>query len=124
MSELSPSNSAGRDATTATPIACTLAATEVARRLARWQRLAAHVVARTDTADGIRVRFDDTVSAGEVAGLAAEEHECCAFFTFTIHIATAGTTLEVGAPADARALVGLLLDRGDRQDSGPAMTTQ
>jgi hypothetical protein len=123
MSELAPSNPARRDPPTTTPIACSLAAPEVPARLARWQRLGAHVVARTDTGDGIRVRFDDTVSAAEVAGLAAEEHECCAFFTFTIHIATAGTTLEVGAPADARALVGLLVGQDDREESGPAITT-
>jgi hypothetical protein len=123
MSELSPVNSSRQGAATTTPIACTLAATEVARRLARWQRLAAHVSDRTETDDGIRVRFDDTVSAAEIAGLAAEEHACCAFFTFTIYIATAGTTLEVGAPDDARALVGLLLGQDDREESGPAITT-
>ncbi len=114
---------AGQDPPITKPIACTLAEAELPGRLARWQRLAAHVVERTDTDDGVRVRFDHTVSAGEVAGLAAEEHACCAFFTFTIHIATDGTTLEVGAPADARALVGLLLDQDLRQESGPATTT-
>jgi hypothetical protein len=123
VSEHPQSKVAGQDPTTTKPIACTLAEAELPGRLARWQRIAVHVVERTDTEDGIRVRFDQTVSAGEVAGLAAEEQACCAFFTFTIHIATDGTTLEVGAPADARALVGLLLDQGDRQESGPAITT-
>jgi hypothetical protein len=123
MSEHPSSKVAGQDPATTNPIACTLAAAELPGRLARWQRLAARVVERTDTDDGIRVRFDHTVSAGEVAGLAAEEHACCAFFTFTIHIATNGTTLEVGAPADARALVGLLLDQDLGQASGPAITT-
>ena len=123
MSDHPSSNVAGREPATTKPIACTLTSAELPGRLARWQRLAAHVVERTDTDDGIRVRFDRTVSAGEVAGLAAEEHACCAFFTFTIHIATDGTTLEVGAPADARALVGLLLDQDPRQESGPAIDT-
>ena len=81
-------------------------------RLARWQRLAAHVVERTDTDDGVRVRFDNLVSAGEVADLAAAEQGCCSFFAFTLHIAADGTTLDVGAPAEARGLVDMLLTSG------------
>ena len=94
------------------PISCTLEAAEVPDRLARWQRLATHVVERTVTDDGVRVRFDHLVSPGEVADLAAAEQGCCSFFAFTLHIAADGTTLDVGAPAEARELVDVLLTAG------------
>src|SRR5437016_12497045 len=90
---------------TTVPIACTLDESELPDRLAEWRRLAGHVVDRADTDEGIRVRFDRSVSAADVADLAAREQGCCSFFTFTIHIAADGTTLDVTAPADARELV-------------------
>jgi hypothetical protein len=103
---------ASAEPASAEPISCTLEAAEVPDRLARWQRLATHVVDRTVTDDGVRVRFDNLVSAGEVADLAAAEQGCCSFFAFTLHIAADGTTLDVGAPAEARELVDMLLTAG------------
>ena len=97
---------------TTIPIACTLDESELPGRLAEWRRLAEHVVDRADTDEGIRVRFDRSVSAAEVADLAAREQGCCSFFTFTLHIAADGTTLDVTAPADAQELVRTLLDLG------------
>jgi hypothetical protein len=108
-------DSSSRDrlrAATTQQISCTLEAADMPDRLARWRRLAAHVVERTDTDDGVRVRFDNRVSAGEVADLAAAEQGCCSFFAFTLHIAADGTTLDVGAPAEARGLVDMLLTGG------------
>src|SRR5439155_1568024 len=55
------------------PIACTLDVTEMPGRLAQWRHLAEHVVERADTDDGLRVRFDNRVSAAGVADLAAKE---------------------------------------------------
>jgi hypothetical protein len=94
------------------PIACTLEVSELPGRLAEWRRLAGHVVDRADIDQGMRVRFDRSVSAADVADLAAREQGCCAFFTFTLHIAADGTTLEVTAPADALELVRALFDQG------------
>jgi len=97
---------------TTVPIACTLDVSELPGRLTEWRHLADHVVDRADIDQGIRVRFDRSVSAADVADLAAREQGCCSFFTFTIHIAADGTTLDVTAPADARELVRALLDPG------------
>jgi hypothetical protein len=93
------------------PIVCTLDDTEVPGRLAEWEQLAEHVIERTDTVDGIRVRFDDQVGAAEVADLAAKEQSCCSFFTFTLRIATDGVVLDIAAPEDARELVGEFFDQ-------------
>lgn len=97
---------------TTVPIACTLDESELPGRLAEWRRLAEHVVDRTDTDQGMRVRFDRSVSAADVADLAAREQGCCSFLTFTMQIAADGTTLDVTAPADARELVRTLFDQG------------
>jgi len=97
---------------TTVPIACTLDVNELPDRLAEWRHLAEHAVDRADIDQGVRVRFGRSVSAADVADLAAREQGCCSFFTFTIHIAADGTTLDVTAPADARELVRALFDQG------------
>jgi len=89
------------------PIACTLEPEQMPERMDQWQRLAAHVVTRATTDDGVRLTFDGAVTAAEVAELAAQEQACCAFFRFAIHIDANGVALEVGAPSDARKLVEL-----------------
>jgi hypothetical protein len=93
------------------PIVCTLDTAEMPGRLGQWQRLAEHVVEHTDTDHGIRVRFDDRVSAVEVADLATKEQGCCSFFAFTMHIAADGITLDIAAPAEARELVETLFNQ-------------
>jgi hypothetical protein len=93
------------------PIACTLGADVMPARLAEWRNLGTHVLDHSDTDDGVALRFDDTVSAGEIADLAARERKCCAFFSFTIRITGDGTTLEVGAPDGARSLIDALVDQ-------------
>ena len=91
------------------PIACTLDASEVPERLARWAELARHVRERSTIADGVRVTFDPTVAAATVAELAAEELACCAFLSFSLRLDAGTITLDVTAPAEARELVDLLL---------------
>ncbi len=98
--------------TTAMPMACTLDVSELPGRLAEWRHLAEHIVDRAETDQGIRVRFDHSASAADVADLAAKEQGCCSFFTFTMRIAADGTTLDITAPADARELVKTLFDQG------------
>ena len=92
----------------AAAVACALDVADVPGRLAEWQHLAEHVVAQLDTDQGIRVRFDNNVSAADIAELAAKEQECCSFFTFTLHLASEGVTLDIAAPDDTRGLVGML----------------
>jgi MerR family copper efflux transcriptional regulator len=101
----------GRTEHAEAPIVCSLDAAERPARVAAWHCLAAHVVDRGETADGIWLRFDQTVSAPEIADLASSENDCCSFFRFEIHIAVDGTTLKVGAPPAARELVDQLFDQ-------------
>src|SRR5262249_44576384 len=67
--------------------ACQLGPADYPGRVAAWQQLVAGAVERDETADGLLLRFDETVSVGEVADLASKERDCCSFFDFTIHVA-------------------------------------
>ena len=91
------------------PIACTLDASAMPERLARWADVAGHVTERSRIAGGVRVRFDRSVAPATVATLAADELACCAFLTFSIRLDAGATTLEVTAPDEARDVVDLLL---------------
>ena len=95
----------------AVPIVCTLAATDVDARLDAWRALLAHARDVAELGDGLRVRFDETVDAADIATLARDEHACCSFMSFAVVIDRDGVALEVRGRADARpvidALVGL-----------------
>ena len=52
---------------TTVPIACTLDVSELPGRLTEWRDLADHVVDRADIDQGVRVRFDCSVTAADVA---------------------------------------------------------
>jgi MerR family copper efflux transcriptional regulator len=91
------------------PIACSLEPAERPGRVDAWRDLAVHVVERVDTADGVRVRFDATVSDAELADLASMEQGCCSFLRFTIQASSDGTALEIAGPLEARAVVERLL---------------
>jgi DNA-binding transcriptional MerR regulator len=95
----------------APPIVCTLAAADVDARLDAWRALLAHARNVTELGDGVRVQFDETVDAVEVAALARDEHDCCSFMSFGVAVDRDGVALEVRGHADARpvidALVGL-----------------
>jgi hypothetical protein len=91
------------------PIACTLDSSEVPERIARWAELARHVTERTAIPDGVRVRFDRTVTPALVTDLAADELACCGFLTFSIRLAPGTITLDVLAPDEARDLLDVLL---------------
>jgi hypothetical protein len=88
------------------PIACTLTADDMGDRLAEWHAALARATTREATAGGYRLRFaPDAVFAGELANLAAREVDCCAFFTFSVTVATDDLALDVLAPPDARPLL-------------------
>jgi DNA-binding transcriptional MerR regulator len=87
-------------------VACTLAADDKPTRLAEWTQLLALVEHREPLVGGVRLRFPpDPALAGRLAELAAREHSCCSFFTFTLHPASDAVTLDVQAPDDAAAIV-------------------
>jgi hypothetical protein len=91
-------------------IACSLEATDLPQRVAEWRALLAHVIERTPIENGVRVRFGPGIGAAAVADLADRERGCCAFFEFSIHLARGGVTLDVRAPAEAKALVDALFE--------------
>ena len=75
-------------------------------RLEEWRAIVARATEREATPAGYRLRFGaDPAFTGRLAELAAREVECCAFFTFTVTVATDGLALDVLAPADARPLL-------------------
>ena len=88
------------------PIACTLTAPDQVDRGAEWRQMIARSVAREMTDDGARLTFRrDPALASELADLVAREVDCCAFFTFTLTVASDGIVLGVTAPDDAKELV-------------------
>ncbi len=84
------------------PVVCTLEADAVPERLDAWQQVLDQAVARSAIDGGVRVRFPAGAEiAAEVAGLAAAEAACCAFFEFTVHVRVDGVDLDVRAPEAA-----------------------
>lgn len=88
----------------AVPIACTLTDADQADRLRQWQRLLGHAEHREPIDGGLRIDLPAALT-GAVAGLAAAEQRCCAFFDFTLHISGGTVQLEVRAPAEAASLL-------------------
>jgi hypothetical protein len=90
------------------PVACTLAADDLARRAARWEALTGRSLMRaTRTDSGLRLVFRAGLGvADELRDLAATERECCAFANWSVHEHGTELTLDVTADgADAIAAV-------------------
>ena len=86
---------------------CLLPPEGQARRLAEWRDLLAE--ARREPIDGgVRVRLPRTAAAS-AAALAAAEVQCCAFFTFTLHIGEGEALLDARAPAGRLAALSALV---------------
>ena len=108
-------------ATDDVPIACTLGAGAMSRRLDEWnalladkQQLLRGVAARLAPDDGgLRLEFGPNTDIAEIARLAAAEQGCCRFFTFALTIDDRGIALEVHAPADAQPVLTALFGAPD-----------
>jgi hypothetical protein len=85
-------------------IACTLTGDDQIDRIEHWRRLLAQAVGRVRLDDGLRIAFPIAL-AGAVAELAAAEHQCCAFFDFTLRLTGGELTLDVRAEASAAPLL-------------------
>ncbi|MCU1426677.1 MAG: transcriptional regulator, MerR family [Actinomycetia bacterium] len=90
-------------------IVCTLESGDVDARLAAWRALMLHADRVDDIEGGVRIRFDESARAGEVADLAAAEHACCAFLWFAVVVDGAGVALDVHGPAGARPVIDALI---------------
>jgi len=87
------------------PIACSLDADQLDERLGDWRSVLARVTERTEIDRGLRLRFESTVPASQLADLAEREQQCCSFFEFAVRIDESGVSLEVRTPADARPIL-------------------
>jgi DNA-binding transcriptional MerR regulator len=85
-------------------IICTLAEADLPERADQWRALLDRATRREPIDGGWRIRLPGQ-AAGQAAELAAAEQGCCAFFSFTLHVTSAETLLEVRAPAEAAQLV-------------------
>lgn len=87
-------------------VACTLSGAEQTGRVDAWQRLLTSATGRAEITDGVRLEFpSDPDLVAAVAGLAAAEQKCCAFFDFTLHLTASTLELTVRAPEAAGPLM-------------------
>ena len=66
--------------------ACTLDTAELKQRLADWRALRDRAVKMEAIPGGTRLTFGADEPIEPIARLAALESECCAFYTFTLHV--------------------------------------
>jgi hypothetical protein len=78
------------------PVACTLSGDDMRERAAQWRDVLEGAT-RTAIPDGVRLTMPADRAAA-VAGLAADEQRCCAFFDFRLHLDGPELHLEVRAP--------------------------
>ena len=90
------------------PIACSLAAGEMANRVDRWRRVLDGSTPHRRADGAVRVELG-VDRLPELAALIVDETRCCPFFTFTLTVTRAGARLDAAAPDDARPLLDELL---------------
>jgi hypothetical protein len=94
------------------PIACTLSAADKSTRGDEWRQFFALNVAevvRAETSLRLRLKSGDDVILRSV-DLARREKDCCAFFEFRLELLSDEVWLEIGAPAEAAAILDDLAD--------------
>jgi hypothetical protein len=90
---------------TSGPVACTLDAADMPRRLQEWRDVVRHVVDRLPIDGGTRLQLDTDAPLDRLALLVAAEQGCCNFFAFAITVDRRGVALEVRAPAQSQAVL-------------------
>jgi hypothetical protein len=91
------------------PVACTLPTEHMGDRLAAWSEVVARATGRERIEGGVRLELPPETDVAALAQLAADEHECCGFFTFRLAIGPAGVTFEIDAPPEAMPAVEALV---------------
>jgi hypothetical protein len=87
------------------PIACTLTLDDLRTQARRWDQLTGRdLTGRTETADGLRLRFRPEGEA-ELRALVAVESECCPWATWTVTAGTGEVTLDVRAAPEGAAVL-------------------
>jgi hypothetical protein len=99
---------------TSVEVACTLGGDDLASQQERWAKLRAGAeLERTDTADGLRIRFrGDQAVERELHALTAIENECCSWAQWRVETANGDVTLAVSSTGEGvNAAQALLPDR-------------
>ncbi len=102
-------------------IACTLAPKRLAGQADRWrQLLQAAGLGRTETADGLELRFrDEPAAERELRDLVAVERACCAWARWEVQRADGALVLHASSTPDgAAALHAMFGPEGAARDSG------
>ena len=86
-------------------ICCTLSTDDRDGRVEAWRALLSGAVDRAEIPGGRRITFGSPAPVERLARLAADEHDCCRFFSFAITVDERGVGLEVTAPDEASTLV-------------------
>jgi hypothetical protein len=90
------------------PVACTLAAGDLADQHRRWQQLMARALTgRAETPDGLRLSFRPEAQ-DELRALVAVEAACCAWAAWTAEPAAGAVVLDVRSVAEGPAAVAIL----------------
>jgi hypothetical protein len=88
------------------PIACSLSAQDQVQRAGEFAAVAANVIGREPTAEGVRLRFPaEPGFAEQLTDLTRREQECCPFFDFRIATVDGEIVLDVAGPPEARPIV-------------------
>jgi DNA-binding transcriptional MerR regulator len=89
--------------------ACTLGSDDMRERLREWGSLRARATRIEPLAGGARLSFARDEPVESIAGLAARESECCAFYTFALVVDGAERHLDITAGAAGAAAVHALI---------------
>ena len=92
-----------------TPIACSLNAEELPRRLAEIRAIGADALLDVDGGDALRFRNDEATRA-RLEEIVAAESECCRFLSFDLRATGDELELRITAPEGAEDLAGELAD--------------
>jgi hypothetical protein len=93
-------------------VACTLTSTDLSRQQERWAVLRADAeLGRTDTDDGLRLRFrrDEEIET-ELRALTAIENECCSWANWSVEARDGEVVLAVSSAGDGVAAAQALFD--------------
>jgi len=94
------------------PIACTLTPAGLAGQAQRWRDLIAQsLIARTETADGLRMSFL-AAAEDELRALAAVEAGCCPWATWRVERADGSVVLDARSAAEGVAVLHAMLTAG------------
>jgi MerR family copper efflux transcriptional regulator len=87
------------------PLACALTPAALRGQARRWARLTGRdLTGRTETADGLRLRFRPEGEA-ELRALAAAESACCPWASWTVTASPGEVMLDVRATAEGAAVL-------------------